>query len=103
MRVAWLSDPLPDPLGFQRRIEEDLDTALAFIEGQPEYPDLRRRPTRSWAQDERALGLRWHQNRLHNIAHRLRLGMLKAAFGREAPEDLRAQHRQRRQCETAPV
>jgi len=93
---------LPDTLGFQRWIEEDLDTAQVFIEDPPGYPDVRRRPTPSWEEDERALDLRRRQNRLHRIAHLLRLGMLKAAFGREAPQDLRAHCRKRRECETAP-
>jgi hypothetical protein len=98
----WPEAKAPYTLGFKRFLQEDLDTAQALIGARPEYPDLQRRQTLYWEQDERALDLRRRQNRLHKIAHLLRLGMLKAAFEREASAELRARYRTLRECESAP-
>ena len=98
----WPGASVAYTLEFRRFLAEDLDAAQAFIEAQPEFPELRRRQTLYWEQDEQALQLRRERNQLEKIAHLLRLGRLKDTLEREGPVELQARYRRLRECESAP-
>jgi hypothetical protein len=89
-------------IGYKRFLEEDLDSAQAFIVAHPSFVGLRDKQRMYLAQEDQALRLRRDHNQLQKIDHVLRLGKLKATLERVGPPELLERYRTLRECESSP-